>query len=59
MWGMLRSNFFHLNSSKVTPEFLMVVSGQDTPLNSAPTEISETISIDARDDNMHKNARKK
>lgn len=37
----------------------MMVSGQDTPLNSAPTEISETISIDARDDNMHKNARKK
>lgn len=35
----------------------MMVSGQDTPLNSAPTEISETTSIDARDSNMHKNAK--
>lgn len=37
----------------------MMVSGQDTPLSSAPTEISETVSVDARDGNMHKNAKKK
>lgn len=35
----------------------MMVSGQDTPLNPAPAEISETISIDARDSNMHENAK--
>jgi len=34
-----------------------MVSGQDIPLNLVPTEISETVSIDARDSNMHTNAK--
>lgn len=45
---------FHLNSSKVTPGFLMMISAENTPLKPAHNEISGMIFTDTQDSNMPK-----
>lgn len=49
---------FHLNSSGVTPGFLMMISAENTPLKPAHNEIRGMIFMDTRDSHMPKKTKR-